>query len=59
MKGCECTSVSQIDEPEVVIGESAIVVIQPVISEQRRCGIERFDCRAVGHPTSEVPVLDV
>ena len=48
-----------INEPEVIVGERAIVVIQPVIDEQMRCGVEGLGSRIAGDPTGEVPILHV
>lgn len=50
---------SQIDESEVIISKIAIMVIQPIIGKQIRCGVEGLNCRVVGDPTSEMPVPDV
>lgn len=49
----------QINEPEVVVGERTIVIIQPVIGEQMWCGVEGLNCRVAGDPKGEMPVLDV
>jgi hypothetical protein len=54
-----CALDSNVDEPEVVIGERAIVVVQPVIGKQIRRGVEWLDRRVAGDPASEMPVLDV
>lgn len=59
MKGRRAALNAQINEPEVVVGEITIVVIQPVIGEKIRGGIKRFNYAAARNPTSEVPVLDV
>jgi len=53
------TSDPKINESEVIVGERAIVVIQPIIGEQVWCGVEGSVRRVVGDPTSEVPVLHV
>ena len=49
----------EINEPEVVVGERAIVVIQPVVGEQIRCSVEGVGWRVAGDPASEVPIFDV
>jgi len=59
VEGCRGTLNSQINEPKVVIGEITIVVIQPVIGEQIRCGVEGLNCGVARDPTSEMPILDI